>query len=67
MCPASAWPATPNQHPGDAQALYFYAMGVAKENPTDPEVETLLARAVAIDGQMRSRLPSVGHSRLHSP
>jgi len=37
------------QHPGDAQALYFYAMAVAKENPNDPEVETLLTRAVAID------------------
>ena len=37
------------QHPGDAQALYFYAMAVAKENPTDSEVETLLTRAVAID------------------
>jgi tetratricopeptide (TPR) repeat protein len=37
------------QHPGDAQALYFYAMAVAKENPADPQVETLLNRAVAID------------------
>jgi tetratricopeptide (TPR) repeat protein len=37
------------QHPGDAQALYSYAMAVAKENANDPEVEALLTRAIAID------------------
>lgn len=37
------------QHPGDAQGLYFYAMAIAKESPGDPEVETILSRAAAID------------------
>jgi Flp pilus assembly protein TadD len=37
------------QHPGDAQAIYFYAMAVAKENPADPQVQTLLNQAVSID------------------
>lgn len=37
------------QQPGNAQALYFYAMAIQRQQATDPQVETLLTRAIAID------------------
>ena len=36
-------------HPGNAQANYFYAMAIWRRQPTDPQVETLLTRAIEVD------------------